>query len=101
MKITFREPEERALLALQGPQMVTALQPLIQVDLNTLYFMKTCETTVCGVDGCRITRCGYTGEDGVEISVPAHASIAVAQEILQSKSAPVKLAGLGARDTLR
>ena len=53
------------------------------------------------MDNCRITRCGYTGEDGVEISIPeAHASTVVTA-ILESKAGNAKLAGLGARDSLR
>ena len=44
-------------------------QPLVEGDIDELYFMQTRELTVAGVP-CRVTRCGYTGEDGVEISVP-------------------------------
>ena len=63
--------------------------------------MSTVVTKVCGVDECRISRCGYTGEDGFEISVPTENAIQVAETILSSSSGIVKLAGLGARDTLR
>lgn len=55
--------------------------------------------SVAEVECCRITRCGYTGEDGFEISLPAVKSEDVAREILKNET--VKLAGLGARDTLR
>lgn len=95
------EPETRALVALQGPQAWQVLQPLVDIDVTQLYFMTTTIVVVAGVAGCRITRCGYTGEDGFEISIPARASEAVVQDILRSTVAPVKLAGLGARDTLR
>lgn len=44
-------------------------------------------------------RCGYTGEDGFEIAVPAHNAVKLATELLNNES--VKLAGLGARDSLR
>ena len=47
--------------------MVAALQPLTDLDLSTLPFMTSQLATICGVQGCRITRCGYTGEDGVEV----------------------------------
>ena len=38
------------------------------IDMDRLYFMHTVEGCVFGVEGCRVTRCGYTGEDGVEVS---------------------------------
>merc|ERR1719312_2454132 len=54
------------------------------------------------VEGCRITRCGYTGEDGVEISVPeGDKTQRVTQILMESKVGQVRLAGLGARDSLR
>uniref|UniRef100_A0A1B6CL61 Aminomethyltransferase n=1 Tax=Clastoptera arizonana TaxID=38151 RepID=A0A1B6CL61_9HEMI len=101
VSITFREPTERALLAIQGPEAQKALQQFVDFDLGTLYFMRTRVSKISGIEGCRVTRCGYTGEDGFEISVPANASIAIAHDLLQSPTIPVHLAGLGARDTLR
>ena len=47
--------------------MVSVLQPGVDFDLKNLPFMTTTEGKVFGVEGCRITRCGYTGEDGVEV----------------------------------
>ena len=64
--------------------------------------MGTCETTVFGIKDCRITRCGYTGEDGVEISVPLEQAANLASKLLAFQNGTVcKMAGLGARDTLR
>ena len=54
-----------------------------------------------GVPGCRISRCGYTGEDGVEISIPSKNVSDVVQKILNLNKDKVKLAGLGVRDSLR
>ena len=44
-------------------------QPLADKNIDELYFMNTSEMNVAGIP-CRVTRCGYTGEDGVEISIP-------------------------------
>lgn len=99
--IEFLETSDRALLALQGPTAATALQELVNLPLNDFYFMQTTTTEIVGVSGCRVTRCGYTGEDGFEISIPAEKSIHVAEALLNTKFGDVKLAGLGARDSLR
>lgn len=99
VKIRFYEPKERALLAFQGPKAVEVLQKLTETDLSQLYFMNSTIASVAGVKECRITRCGYTGEDGVEISIAADKATVVAQELLKNEA--VKLAGLGARDSLR
>ncbi|XP_019869250.2 aminomethyltransferase, mitochondrial [Aethina tumida] len=99
ISIQFFEPLERGLLALQGPKAAEALQKLVEVDLSQLYFMNTTTGSVANVPNCRITRCGYTGEDGFEISMPAKDGVKIAKELLNNES--VKLAGLGARDSLR
>ena len=57
-------------------------------------------TDIAGIPGCRITRCGYTGEDGVEISLHESKTEDLVEKLL-SKSDRIKLAGLGARDSLR
>ena len=49
--------------------MSKALQPLVDVDLSTLPFMTSSVATILGVKDCRVTRCGYTGEDGVEVRI--------------------------------
>lgn len=88
---------DRALLALQGPQAVTALQRLIP-SVNALVFMSGNYFDWQG-HAFYITRSGYTGEDGFEISLPSHAAQAFAEALLaQPEVAPV---GLGARNSLR
>lgn len=99
--VKFFEPNEKALLAFQGPAAQKVLQQLTKVDLSKQFFMTTIEAEVAGIRDCRITRCGYTGEDGFEISIPADKGSFVAEALLDSKAGNVKLAGLGARDSLR
>uniref|UniRef100_A0A493TWU3 Aminomethyltransferase n=1 Tax=Anas platyrhynchos platyrhynchos TaxID=8840 RepID=A0A493TWU3_ANAPP len=93
------EVSDNALLALQGPSMVQVLQAGLSDDLAKLSFMTSITTTVFGVPGCRVTRCGYTGEDGVEISVPAGQAVELAERLLGVPE--VWPAGLAARDSLR
>ncbi|XP_019403054.1 PREDICTED: aminomethyltransferase, mitochondrial isoform X2 [Crocodylus porosus] len=90
---------ENALLALQGPSAVRVLQAGVSDDLAKLPFMSSAVMDVFGVPGCRVTRCGYTGEDGVEISVPARRVVELAERLLDDPD--VWLAGLAARDSLR
>ena len=90
--------KDLSLLALQGPQSETALQPFVNIDLRSLKFMNGIDTALNGVD-VRITRCGYTGEDGFELSIPNQQAVHVAELLLQNEN--IKLAGLGARDSLR
>merc|ERR1719219_1165634 len=84
------------LVALQGPMAEEILQPLVETDLSNLYFMDGVYTTLAGTN-CRITRCGYTGEDGFEISVEHPDAV----EALYGSSDALKWAGLGERDILR
>ncbi|NWQ95770.1 GCST protein, partial [Burhinus bistriatus] len=94
------EVSDNALLALQGsPSMARVLQAGLSDDLAKLSFMNSITTTVFGVPGCRVTRCGYTGEDGVEISVPAGRAVELAERLLGVPE--VWPAGLAARDSLR
>ena len=88
---------ERALLALQGPKAVDALSRL-NPAVAALVFMSGGVFDLADAR-CFVTRSGYTGEDGFEISVPADHAVALAEALLaQPEVAP---AGLGARDTLR
>ena len=92
---------ERALLALQGPQAVTALSRLAP-GVEKLVFMTGGNFTVqAGNQGIEVflTRSGYTGEDGFEISVHASDALALAQALLAQPE--VKPIGLGARNSLR
>jgi aminomethyltransferase len=88
---------DRALLALQGPQAVTALSPLLP-GVEKLVFMTGMATTWNGAD-LFVTRSGYTGEDGFEMSVPAASADAFARALLAQPE--VKPIGLGARNSLR
>lgn len=88
---------DRALLALQGPQAVTALQRLLP-GVEKLVFMTGAAFDWAGAD-LFITRSGYTGEDGFEISLPADHADAFARALLAQPE--VKPAGLGARNSLR
>jgi aminomethyltransferase len=88
---------EMALLALQGPQAVTALQRLAP-GVEQLVFMTGGRFTVAGCN-CFLTRSGYTGEDGFEISVHASEADTLARALLAQPE--VKPVGLGARNSLR
>ena len=67
--------------------------------MKTLRFFHSLQTRVCGVDDCWITRCGYTGEDGYELSMPSDVSVDIAKAL--SNESEVEWAGLAARDALR
>jgi aminomethyltransferase len=88
---------ERALLALQGPKAVDALARL-NPAVAALVFMSGGRFELAGI-GCFVTRSGYTGEDGFEISVPEARAVELARALLAQPE--VGPAGLGARDTLR
>ena len=89
--------EEQALLALQGPRAAEVLESLAP-GVSGLTFMQGGAFTLAGTDAW-ISRSGYTGEDGFEISIPASAAETVADALVSSEL--VKSVGLGARDSLR
>ena len=89
--------ENRALLALQGPVAEDALVRLAS-DIATMRFMDVRVLTIAGSE-CLVTRSGYTGEDGFEISIAAADAKKLARKLLENPS--VAPAGLGARDSLR
>jgi aminomethyltransferase len=88
---------KRSLLALQGPAAAEALARLVP-DCRELEFMNAAFWMIEGAR-CFVTRSGYTGEDGFEISVPDDAAEALARRLLAMPE--VKPIGLGARDSLR
>ncbi len=87
----------RALLALQGPKAAEALEKHCQ-GIGSIAFMSAASTLFDGIS-CHVSRSGYTGEDGFEISVRADKVERVARALLREPE--VKLIGLGARDSLR
>ena len=89
--------DDKALLALQGPQAAAALARHAPMAKN-LEFMHAAAMEIAGADAF-VTRSGYTGEDGFEISVYAEAAIDVWDTLLAEPE--VLPAGLGARDSLR
>jgi len=88
---------DRALLALQGPASASVLERLAP-GIGALSFMTGGAHRIDGAE-CFVTRSGYTGEDGFEISLPGLAAMSFAQRLLQERE--VKPIGLGARDSLR
>jgi aminomethyltransferase len=87
----------RGLLALQGPQASQALARFAPL-VTTLKFMTGAFVVIDGAR-CYVTRSGYTGGDGYEISTPADRTEAIARQLLAQPE--VKPIGLGARDSLR
>ena len=95
--VTLAPLETRALLALQGPA-AEAVLARHAPEAATLAFMGARAMAFDGID-CHISRSGYTGEDGFEISLEAAQAGAVARALLAETE--VEPAGLGARDSLR
>jgi aminomethyltransferase len=97
LRCDIEELDDYALLALQGPLSQLILES-IAPGVKDLKFMMAGNFFICGVPSF-VTRSGYTGEDGYEISIPANKALEVAEAILSYKDA--ELIGLGARDSLR
>jgi aminomethyltransferase len=104
-EITLTHFDEQALLALQGPKAAEALGRLgivpLHEDGTPVTSLKFMQADIYDWNGTRlgISRSGYTGEDGFEISVPAEAVITLAEALCAQPE--VKPIGLGARDSLR
>ncbi len=95
--LTLTAQQDRALLALQGPEAV-AVMARLSPDAAALPFMGIAAVSLGGID-CLVSRSGYTGEDGFEISVPAEQAEALADKLIAyPEVVPI---GLGARDSLR
>jgi len=95
-----------AMFAIQGPRSVELLQPLVDVDLQSMRYYRGAQSLILHPaaqrQGCTISRTGYTGEDGFELSLGASIASDV-WEVLIELGRPLGIvpAGLGARDTLR
>ena len=95
--VALEQHPDRALLALQGPAAALVLNELCPIAA-ALPFMGVAEASIRGIPAW-LSRSGYTGEDGFEISVPAGQAEALAHMLLAHPD--VQPAGLGARDSLR
>ncbi|HIF52265.1 MAG TPA: glycine cleavage system aminomethyltransferase GcvT [Thiotrichaceae bacterium] len=93
----LEEVSDHALLALQGPQASTVMQRFCP-EATKMDFM-TGRQFIINSTKCFINRCGYTGEDGFEISIPSESAITLAKLLLAEDE--VEAIGLGARDSLR
>jgi aminomethyltransferase len=96
-RCTIQPLPAQCLLAVQGPAAAAVLRRL-GAQPDALSFMRSQMQSLAGTT-CRITRSGYTGEDGFEISVAPDAADVLARALLEQPE--VRLAGLGARDSLR
>lgn len=95
--VTLEELSDRALIALQGPKAVDALER-IQPAVKNLVFMDNQQINIDGAP-CYVSRSGYTGEDGFEISIPSADAERITRLLLDQPE--VEPVGLGARDSLR
>ncbi|KAH8727679.1 aminomethyltransferase-like protein [Phaeosphaeriaceae sp. PMI808] len=98
--------EGQGLIALQGPLSAQILARILNPEsasaLESLYFGQCLTATIQQTDASvLVSRGGYTGEDGFEISIPPYATEAVTQYLLDTAPSELRFAGLGARDTLR
>lgn len=93
----LHELSDRALMALQGPKAADVFIGLVP-EAAKLVFMQAGVFTLDGVE-IYVSRSGYTGEDGFEISIPADKAAHIARLLLSDER--VKPIGLGARDSLR
>lgn len=94
--------EQTALLAVQGPKALEAMQPLTRTDLSSLKFYSFTKNTFAGIDNVLISTTGYTGSGGLELYVSADRAAELWHAVMDAgKGYGIKPIGLGARDTLR
>ena len=92
---------EKFMLALQGPNAIDILNPLVDAELSQIKYYGGIETTVLGKPAI-VTRTGYTGEDGFEVIVSSDYALKLWETLIDSgESLGLLPAGLGCRDTLR
>jgi len=96
-RLKFELHEDKSLLALQGPLAAKILAGFTDAP-HKLSFMQTTSSEIGGIE-CQFSRCGYTGEDGFEISVASSSATELAKILYSDER--VLPAGLGARDSLR
>lgn len=97
--VQLRRLDDVGLVALQGPKASSVLADKFKLDTRDLMFMSTRDVELDGIGRCQVTRCGYTGEDGFELSLNAQAAPSLVEALCADDR--VRPAGLGSRDTLR
>ena len=98
MDVDLKEDLDSGLIALQGPKAMEVLAKHVPINLTDLPFMYQVNTKVNNIP-ILVTRCGYTGEDGFEISIPSSHTEDITKLLLNDSA--TLMAGLGARDSLR
>jgi aminomethyltransferase len=107
LKIEHHSEQLRSLIAIQGPNAQHVVESVVDdnVNLDNLGFMESTRDIQFAHDDIIVTRCGYTGEDGFEISLPNHHIEDFMDAVLMVKDGNrnplARPVGLGARDTLR
>jgi len=92
---------DTAMIAVQGPQAIQLVEPLVEASVGELDYYSGTVTRVRGASGI-VSRTGYTGEDGCELIVPAREATGLWERLAADGAAlGLQPAGLGARDTLR
>ncbi len=93
--------ERYAQIAVQGPKALATVQKLTPLDLASMRYYWFADGEVCGVPA-RVTRTGYTGEDGFEIYIAPSEAARIWNEVMRAgEEFGIKACGLGARNTLR
>jgi aminomethyltransferase len=92
---------ETAMIAVQGPLTLELVRSLTRHDLAAMKYYHSGQVAIAGAPAI-VSRTGYTGEDGFELTVPAEAAVGIWEKLLAAgRDRRVLAAGLGARDTLR